>query len=186
MSDSIIARRYAQALREEASRRGITEQTDADVALIRESIDASRELRRVFSSPIISREKKATLVRSLFEDRVGAETLRFLLLMVQKRREDIFPQVGEAYAALRDDEMGIRNVSVRVARPLEEGQEKDLQRAIEDLIGLRARLDVRLDPALIGGVVVRIGDTLYDGSVSNQLQSLRERLETGRLQTNHE
>ena len=185
MSDVIIARRYAQAFKEEADSLGITEKVDADVALVRASLVESRELRQVFESPVVSREKKSAIVKALFQERVDPTTLRFLLLMIAKRREDIFSQVGQAYAELRDEQLGIVDVSVRIARPMDETEEKELQRSIENMIGKRARLNIQMDSSLLGGLVVRVGDTLYDGSVSNQLKSLREKLTTGQHATNN-
>ncbi len=184
MSDIIIARRYARALKEEADESGITEKVDADVVLIRESLAASRELLRFFESPIISRERKSTVVRELFEARIEAITLQFLLLMVEKQREQIFPQVVQAYSEARDEQLGIVNVSVRIARTMSEEEEKQLVSAIEKMVERRVRLQTSIDGSLLGGLVVRIGDTVYDGSFANQLQSLRERLEAGQVATN--
>ena len=181
MSDVIIARRYAQALKEEADGLGIIEKVDDDVALIRESLNASRDLLQFFESPVISREKKASVVSELFGERVEKTTLQFLLLMVEKRREHAFPEVVRAYMALRDEQRGVVNVSVRVARAMGEEEEKELIATIERMTRKSVRLDSSVDESLMGGLVVRIGDTVYDGSFSNQLQDLRERLETGHI-----
>ena len=184
MSDVLIARRYAKALKEEADGLGIIEQVDDDVALIRESLNASRELLQFFQSPVISREKKASVVSELFGERVEKTTLHFLLLMVEKRREYALLEVVSAYMALRDEQRGVVNVSVRAARAMGEEEEKELIATIEGMIQKSVRLGSSVDASLMGGLVVRIGDTVYDGSFSNQLQSLRERLETGHLSLN--
>ena len=184
MSDVLIARRYAKALKEEAEGLGIIEQVDDDVALIRESLNASRELLQFFQSPVISREKKASVVSELFGERVEKTTLHFLLLMVEKRREYALLEVVSAYMALRDEQRGVVNVSVRAARAMGEEEEKELIATIEGMIQKSVRLESSVDASLMGGLVVRIGDTVYDGSFSNQLQSLRERLETGHLSLN--
>ena len=184
MSDVLIARRYAKALKEEAEGLGIIEQVDDDVALIRESLNASRELLQFFQSPVISREKKASVVSELFGERVEKTTLQFLLLMVEKRREYALLEVVSAYMALRDEQRGVVNVSVRAARVMGEEEEKELIATIEGMIQKSVRLESSVDASLMGGLVVRIGDTVYDGSFSNQLQSLRERLETGHLSLN--
>jgi len=185
MSDVIISKRYAQALMDEASEHGLTERIDADMALLRDSLAGSKALRGFFDSPVIPREKKASIVRTFFDGKVSDTTLRFLLLMVEKHRENMFSLVGKAYAELRDQQLGIVNVSARIARPMQEDEEKRLREVIEEMVGKRVRLETHLDATLLGGVIVRIGDTLYDGSISNQLKSLRERLESGRHATNH-
>ena len=179
MSNVIIARRYAQALKEEADGLDSIERVDEDVALIRDSLASSRELNQFFESPVISREKKASVVNELFGERVEKITLQFLLLMIEKRREQIFPEVVRAYQALRDDQLGLVNVAVRVAAELGEAEEAELIATIEKMISKKVRLETLVDETLLGGLIVRVGDTVYDGSFANQLQALRDRLETG-------
>jgi F-type H+-transporting ATPase subunit delta len=137
-----------------------------------------------FESPIIARDKKEDVVQALFADRVHATTLRFLRLLVEKRREDLFPEVVEAYRTLRDEQLGIVEAKARVAFPLDDKAEKQLVQTLERMTGTRIRLKVEEDAALVGGLVVRIGDTVYDGSVRHQLISLRERMEYGALMSN--
>lgn len=179
MSQPIVARRYAQALYEEAERTHVTEQVDADVRLIREALGASRELVMLFESPVVPRERKQAVVRALFESRVQPVTLRFVELLVEKRREALFAAAAEAYQALRDEQLGIVEVAVRTAMPLDADGEKAVVAKLESLTGKRVRLSVTVDESLMGGMVVRVGDTVYDGSVSGRLATLRERLKHG-------
>ena len=179
MADTTIARRYAQALFEEAKQSGNVEQVDEDVDLIRDSLDGSRELVLVFESPIIPREKKESIVKELFKSRVQPVTLHFLQLLIEKKREDLFPAVVRAYGDLRDRQLGIVEARVRAAVGLDEAERERLGAALERRTGKRVRLEVDVDPDLIGGLVVRIGDTVYDSSVRHQLGVLREQLEHG-------
>lgn len=174
MSDLTVARRYARALYEEAERAQKTEQVDRDIEVIRESLEGSRELVRFFESPVISREKKETIVAELFASRVEPLTLRFLKMLVEKKRENIFPAVVTAYRELRDSRLGIVEARARTAEPLGEADKKRLEKALEEVIGKRIRLQTEIDPALIGGVVIRVGDSVYDGSVRHQLATLRD------------
>jgi len=184
MSNVIIARRYAQALKEEADGLGSLERVDEDMALIGESLMSSRELIQFFESPVISREKKANVVTELFRERIEKSTLQFLLLMIDKQREQMFPDVIRAYRSLRDEQRGLVNVTVRVAAELGEVEEAELVATIEKMINKNVRLETEVDDSLLGGLVVRIGDTVYDGSFVNQLQALRDRLETGQYSQN--
>lgn len=179
MTQSPVARRYAQALYEEAQQHGRVEAVDQDMDLIRETLDGSRELVLFFESPILTREKKETVVQELFEGHVQPTTLHFIRLLVEKKREDLLPSVVRAYRALRDAEQGIVEAKARTAHPLSDAEQKALTQALEKLTGKRIRLQVEQDATLIGGVVVRVGDTVYDGSVRHKLASLRERLEQG-------
>jgi len=179
MSDSIISRRYAGALYEEASGSSIIDAVDADVAMIRESLEGAPELGLFFDSPVISREKKSSSARALFGDKLQPLTMNFLLLLIDKGREQLFPEVVGAYESLRDEQSGIVRVTARVAHPVDAVEEASLVSVIEAKIGKKVRLQVVVDASILGGVVVEIGDTVYDGSFVNQLKSLRERLEEG-------
>ncbi len=174
-----VARRYAQALAEEAERQDRVEAVDADAALIRESLEASPELENFFESPILSAEQKKEVVRALFEERLSTLTYRFLQLLVEKERETLLREVLEAYRALRDRQRGIVEVQARTAGPLDDAGRTRLAEGAGRRTGHEVRLRTQQDPALIGGVVLRIGDTVYDGSVRNQLAALRERMTNG-------
>lgn len=181
MSDTSISRRYAQALNEQAEQAGATERVDADMSLIFDGLTASRELAGIFDSPIVSRGKKAEIFRALFAEKVDKVTLRFLELLVEKRREGLFPDMVKAYRELRDEQMGVLGVTARTALPLTSEDEKRLMASLEKMTGKRIRLETKIDASILGGIVIRVGDTVYDASVVNQLASLRVRLETGSL-----
>jgi len=179
MSNNLIARRYAGALYEEAEKVSALKAVDEDVSLIRESLDGAPELVRFFGSPVISRDKKSSTITALFESRIHKLTLNFLLLMVEKRREQLFPDVVRAYQSLRDHQMGMVQVTARVAKTVDDEEKEALVEILEARLGKKVRLDIQVDPSLVGGIVVKIGDTVYDGSFVNQLKSLRARLEDG-------
>ncbi|GIV60828.1 MAG: ATP synthase subunit delta [Rhodothermaceae bacterium] len=184
MSEITVARRYAQTLLEEAERTGLLERVDADVATLRDTLDGSRQLQLFFQSPVVSREKKRAVVQALFEARVAPVTLHFLELLVEKRREPLLPAILEAYRTLRDARQGVVEAQARLALPPGAEEQKALQAALERMTGRRVRLRLEQDPALIGGVVIRLGDTVYDGSVRHQLERLRTRLERGSFLNN--
>jgi F-type H+-transporting ATPase subunit delta len=179
MSDMTVARRYAQALHNEAEQAGTVGQVDQDMAIIQESLEGSRQLVQVFGSPVIPREKKASVLRQLFEKRLRPLTFRFLMLLVEKQREDLFPSVVAAYRRLRDDQQGIAEAFVKTSHPLDAGETARIAERLERLTGRKIRLTASLEPELIGGAVIRVGDTVYDGSVRHQLAALREKLKRG-------
>jgi len=171
-----IARRYARALFEEARAHALAEVIDADLQQLSEVLTASRELTRIFESPIIPRDKKQKILERLLADRVHPLTWRFLTLLVAKQREHLLPEVVRAYQALQDEAQGVAEAHVYTAFPLDEVGVAPLRERLERLTGKRLRLRLTYDPSLIGGLVVRIGDTVYNGSVRHQLATLRERL----------
>ena len=177
MSDATVARRYAQALYQEADAAGKVDRIDEDMQSVQESLDASRELDLFFRSPLIAREKKQAVVGKLFDGKVAPLIVRLMKLLVEKGREDILSAVVTQYAELRDERLGIVEARVRTAMPMEFDETEDLRKALEAKTGKKVRLRIEVEPELIGGAVVRIGDRVYDGSVQHQLESLRDQLE---------
>ena len=173
---SPVARRYAQALTEEAQSGGSLDAVDADVALIRATLDGSRDLRLALTSPVVSHDKKKAVLHGLFSGRVSDLTLRFLDLLVSKQRDGEIPAVLDAYRQLRDERLNTVEARVRTAKPLGPDQRDQLQAALEARAAATVRMRIDVDPSLIGGLVVRLGDVVYDQSVKHQLDTLRDSL----------
>ena len=172
----LAARRYALALTQEAAQTGQADAVDADVVFLGETLDSSRELRLMFQSPVVSRDKKENVLTALFADRVSPLTMRFLSLLVSKQRESLIPAVVEAVRELRDSASGTVEARVRTAKPLADAERDALQTSLEAKAGAPVRMKVEVQPELIGGLIVRIGDVVYDRSVRHQLDVLREQL----------
>jgi F-type H+-transporting ATPase subunit delta len=176
-----VARRYAKALLEEARTAGALDAVDADLALVGETVAESRDLQLVLGSPVVAPDKKRRVVEALFAGKIGTHVQRFVGFLFDKGREDLLGGVAEAYRTLRDAEQGVAEAQVRVPAALDAAEEARLKDALEARTGMKLRLRVTVDPALIGGLVVRIGDTVYDGSVRYRLEALRDRLHEGTL-----
>ncbi len=179
-----VARRYARALYEDAAQKKCVDQVDEDIAMIQGSLEGSSELKRLFQDPIISGDKKEKVVEALFTGRVQATTLAFLKLLIQKGREMLFLDVAQAYQALRDGQRGIVEAHVRTALAMSDTEEKKIAAGIEAMTGSKVRLVTHVDSTLLGGLVIRVGDTVYDGSVRHQLSTLHNQLELGNLMSN--
>ena len=171
-----VARRYAQALTEEAQQAESLDALDADVAMLQETLDGSHELVRLLGSPVVPRAKKEAVLVRLFEGKVSDLSLRFLRLLVEKQREGSLPDVLDAYRQLRDERTGTVEASVRTAKPLSPDEAERLRAALASRAGASVRMRIDVDPSLIGGLVVQLGDVVYDRSVRHQLESLRGQL----------
>ena len=176
MSQRTVARRYATALYEEADEAGVLEAVDDDVLMLRKTLDSNDKLSRVFTSPVIPQEKKDDVLKALLEDRVEPLTLRFLRLLLHKDRETMTKPILDSYQTLRDEQLGIVDAHVKVARSLAEGDREALVDVLEAQTGKSIRLHVEEVPELIGGLVIRIGDHVFDASVRNKLANLHDRL----------
>ena len=173
---SPVARRYAQALTEEAQAASALDAVDADMALITETLDGSRDLRLALTSPVVSHDKKGAILDRLFNGNVSDLSVRFLRLLVQNDRDGQIPEILDAYRQLRDERTRTVEALVRSAKPLSPDEAERLKTALESRAGQTVRMRIEVDPSLIGGLVVRVGDVVYDRSVRHQLDTLRGQL----------
>ena len=173
-----VARRYARALVAHAEQAKSTNDVDSDVELIQASLEGSAELRRFFSDPMIGDDKKQRVVTSLFEKRVHEATFAFLGMLIEKGREPLLASILDSYNSIRNKQRGIIEAQVRVALPMSSKEENKIQKSLEAMTGLKVEVKTEIDPSIMGGIIIRVGDTVYDGSVNHQLTTLKDRLAT--------
>jgi len=176
MAEISITRRYAQALFHLAQREGVIEKIETDLETVDALLRATPTLLRIMRAPMIARARKKDLLQKVFGERISGLALRFLFLIVDKRRESILPEINGEFRALSYAQRNIQLVTARVATRLSAEERAELDRALEARTGKTIEIQEEVDPSLIGGVVLRIGDTIIDGSVAGQLRRLRERM----------
>jgi F-type H+-transporting ATPase subunit delta len=174
-----IAQHYADALADVAiSQKNAEKMRDEFrdfLVLLRESA----QLGMLLGSPAVSRANKHAVAQALVERMGASRTLRnFLFVVIDQRRVRLLPEIQQAFEAQLDALEGVARANVISARNLKEREKKQLRAALERLSGRRVEAHYELDPALIAGAVVRLGSTVYDGSVRTQLERLRVRLES--------
>ncbi|MDI6400560.1 ATP synthase F1 subunit delta [Balneolaceae bacterium ANBcel3] len=169
---SKVAKRYASALYQEAASSGNLETVAKDLTQIRSVIDQSNELLPFLKSMIISREIKKEVLTQLFGKSVSKQTQHFILLLLNKRRELFFYEIILAFQSLYKEEKGILDVDVLVIKKPDSDQEKNLIAALKKKTGNEVQLRFIEDPSLIGGMAVKIKDTIIDGTIKNKLQKL--------------
>ena len=173
MKNPRVARRYASALMSVAVDHKAVDATADDLVLIRTALADSRELRMLLASPIIQEAKKARVLQAVFEKRIGKLTLLFLDLLVRKQREVFLDDMIHRFLDLRDEMRGLVTVDVTAAVDLDAKQTKALTKELERTTGKSVELRLTRDASIMGGLVVRIGDTVHDASVRRQLARLR-------------
>jgi len=171
-----IVRRYASALFGAASKADAVDAVESDLGLVGYVLESSPALWDAMVSPIIPPAKKREILGDIFEGKVHKITLAYLGLLADKRREEALRQTESEYVILANEARGIVQAEVTSATPLDEDQEARLVAKLSATTGKQIQLAKRVDPSAIGGVLVRIGDTVIDGSVRGQLAALRERL----------
>jgi F-type H+-transporting ATPase subunit delta len=169
-------RRYARALLDVAVKSG-------DAGALRTELDeavrifkSSRELQQAVEHPALPLAKKKKLLAALFAGRGSTLLLKLLDLLVERRRLALLPDLARTYASLWNAHRGVLAAEAVSAAPLSRDQEDALQKALRGLTGKDVELSARVDPALLGGLLVNMDGRTYDGSVKTRLVSLREHL----------
>jgi F-type H+-transporting ATPase subunit delta len=171
-----VARVYAETLLRTAEREGLVDEVSEGLGQVARAIEASDPFRRFLAGPQIGRDDKRAVVRSAFAERVHPLILRFLELLIERRREPLVGEVQQAWRALLDARANRRSATVTTAMPADPGTVEAIRRALERATGQEIVLEERVDASLLGGLVVRTGDLSMDASLRSRLDALRHRL----------
>lgn len=173
-----LAFRYAHALAGLAAKSGIEAQAiSGELSVFQQMLAASAGLRVALESPAVPPARKRAVVERLAQALPLSDLVRrFVLVLTDHRRTPLLPEIHEALESVVDERLGVVRAEVASARPLEEGQQRDILGGLARLTGRETRARFAVREELIGGVVARIGSTVYDGSVRGQLEALKRRL----------
>jgi F-type H+-transporting ATPase subunit delta len=171
------ALQYATALAEIALEQGATQPVLNQLADFAAAYAESADLRTFLSDPAVSHQAKHAVIEKLVA-RFGASKIirNFLFVVVDNRRTQQLPKIIETFQQLIRQRQGVAEAQVQSAMELNDTQKTQLLQTLERVTGKKIQATYSLDPALLGGAVVRIGDTIYDGSLKNQLNQMRARL----------
>jgi F-type H+-transporting ATPase subunit delta len=172
-----LAERYAGALVDVALENKQADRVKEELAAFAAMVRESAELHAFLSNPSIARASKHAAIEQLVARMGASRTLRnYLFVIVDQRRAGMLPEIEQAFSALLDARRGVMQATVTSAADLTEGERAELDAALEKLTGKIVQAQFNTDPALIGGAIVKIGSTIYDGSVRAQLNRLRARM----------
>jgi F-type H+-transporting ATPase subunit delta len=176
-----IASRYARALVEvvmadKLDPAAITDQLHSFVGAVRES----DSLRRVWDSPAIAAEQKRAVLDALAAQIGASRPVRnFMSVLIDHHRIVMLEQIVRQFQVELDKRLGFAEADITSAHPLSDEEKRAVESQVEQLTSKKVRARYGADPHLLGGIVVRIGSTIYDGSVRGQLAKLKEQLSTG-------
>ena len=174
---SEVARRYAKALFELGTEAGSLETVVTEITRIADVYEGNQELARALDNPLVSLDAKRAILRELAEHmQVSAITKHTLLLLGDRRRTSALASVARSLAELSDKKKGIVRAEVTSAVILPDAYYDRLKAQLERVTGKKITIDRRLDPAILGGVVARIGDRIFDGSLQSRLSEVRQHL----------
>jgi F-type H+-transporting ATPase subunit delta len=180
LSAEQVARVYANALFDAAKKADVVEGVRSDLDDFVNALSASAALRNVLGHPQIETEAKQ---RVLSEITGTAQPLvaNTLLLLLERNRFDIVNQLNQAYGALAAEEAKLVKVEVTTAADLRPEEHGMIMARVAEVTGRRVELTQRVDPGIIGGLVLRVGDVIVDGSLQSRIRQLRRRLATAEL-----
>src|SRR5438552_16086462 len=173
---SVAANRYAKALIEvlypDKAEAGY-QQLEQFLSLL----NSQQDLRRFLENPTTAGERRKRMLHDIASAmKMDQKVANFIGILADRDRLTILEEIVETYQTLMDEKLGIVRARVTSAQSLDPGQQKELSARLEKATGKQIRMEVAVDPSLIGGVVAQVGSTIYDGSVRQQLQAFRNQL----------
>lgn len=178
-----VARRYATALTQVAQAHNLLDQIEKELAGLVAKIEADAELQKVLIHPEITPQAKKEILIKLFQKEVSPYVLNLLQLLVDKDRLGHLREINAAYRTLANRIRRRMLVEVTTAQPLAPEDKAALVEKLSRASGWQVELQAQVDPAVLGGVRIRVGDRVIDGTVARQLELLKKQLSQARVQS---
>src|SRR5438552_6667749 len=177
MSTETVARRYSAALADVVLASGEAETAKIELAVFSQMIDGNADLTSVLSNPSIAHASKEKVLEELLRKAKPSRTTgNFLRILLRNNRLTTLGEINDRFVSVLEERSGLVSAEVISARELPKAERTEFERTIEKLTGKRVRVNYAIDENIIGGVVARIGSTVYDGSVKTKLENLKEQL----------
>ena len=176
MNDVTIGRNYAETLLVLAKREDQQEEWGTLIESIARAMQEDQTLKTFLESPKLAASRKIEILAKALGKRVPPVFLRFLETVIMKRRQMVIPEIASEYRALIDQSEDRVHANVTVAREPAEPERDALKRQLSRLFGKRVVPHFSINPAILGGVIIKVGDTVIDGSLRRRLASLRSRM----------
>ena len=173
MRNTLLIRRYAKAFLDFAIKNDMADQGLADLECITKTLQGHRELRNILSQPFLPKSKKEAIISRVFADKISANTLTFITLMLDKNRQDIIPHILVTYRELYNEYKGIAEVTITTAVKIDEHTQQHLLSFVKEKITGDIVIINKIDKSIIGGFIINYLDYQYDRSVRNELKSLQ-------------
>lgn len=177
MKGTRAALRYAKATLNLAKERNLAQEVNNDMILIRDTIEENNDLEIMLKSPIIKSAVKRSVLESIYKEKTNGITLGLLNLLIENRRLNLLPLVAAEYIVIFDFLQGIEKARVTTAIPLSKELEKAILERVQETTDKDVSIENVIDPSIIGGFVLRVGDKEYDSSVAYRLKDLLSKFE---------
>jgi F-type H+-transporting ATPase subunit delta len=171
-----LARPYAAAVFKRSLETGATEKWSKSLAFLSAVLN-DRKVSAIVANPKVSRERLSALMLDICQGQVDKEGVNFLKLLVQNNRLTLAPIIALQFEALKAESEGYVEVEVATAYPFSKEEKQSFTSTLEKTLSKKVHMNVTVDKSLIGGVVVRAGDRVIDGSIKGQLQHMQKTLQ---------
>ncbi len=171
-----VAGRYAEALYEIAVQGNLVDQLESELLAVNNVLNESEPLKKVIIHPQITANEKKEVLANLFKGHISEIMMNFLGFVLDRQREPFLADITEYFTGLANKARNVSDVQVTSAVELTEEEKENMVAAMAKNTGKKVKLTYNIDQELLGGVVVRFGDKVIDGSVRTRLQTLREHL----------
>ncbi|MCA1020923.1 F0F1 ATP synthase subunit delta [Halobacillus litoralis] len=176
MSQSIIAKRYADALFQLGQERSKLEKFETELQTLKEVFRSNQEIISFLKHPRFSIEQKKKMITESFQS-FSEEIVNLLKLLVERHREDIILDMIQDYVRMINDAKGIADADVYSVRQLSEAEKQRISESFAPKVGKQSlNLTNIVDPSIIGGIRLRVGNRIFDGSVSGKLRRIERKL----------
>ncbi len=177
MIDTTLAKRYATALVEIAQEKNALDKYAEDLDSLSKLVEESRDFREILINPVFTRDDKKKIAGPVLQ-KMGADpmVINFVYLLIDRKRIDQLAGIEKAFRAKVDDIRGITRGQVVSAEPLGAAELGRVTDALAKVTGKQVVVTTKVDPSLIGGLVARVGDMVFDGTIRTQLNQLKESL----------
>jgi F-type H+-transporting ATPase subunit delta len=171
-----LANKYAVAIFELAKEENELEAYGEQLTQVSQVVAAQADLKAFINNPQVQPLAKKELLSKLFKEDLASSVYNFIMLLVDKRRESLLEEIAGRYQALSNAARNIVEAEVTVTSELSDAQKKSLIAKLEKVTGKKVLISTHIDKSIIGGLVVKMGDKLIDGSVVSQMKSLQKQL----------
>jgi F-type H+-transporting ATPase subunit delta len=177
MSGSRAAVRYAKAILSFALEQNKEVEVNNDMLLIASTINENRDLQVLLDNPVLKSDLKKSTLKEVFASKVSSLSIGLIDLLIDNKRLAIIKEVADKYTVLYDKLKGIEVAKVTTAIPLTKELNAQVLKKVKEITGKEATIENNVNPDIIGGFILRIGDVQYDASISNKLKVLRRQFE---------
>ena len=176
MSEVRVASRYAKSLIDLSKEQQILDKVKSDMGVFQQTTSRNIPLQSLLKSPVVNNGDKIVILNKIFGASFQKLTLEFFTIVVRKNRSSVLESIAQSFMDQYNELNNIISASVKTAQPIDAAVTAEVTNFIEKQSGKKVALTASVDPSLIGGLVIQVGDNLYDASISGKLNKVKQNL----------